>query len=253
MAGMTLLDGLPAAALARRWGVPRVSLLERCASSLDAAHGLGVSGVAPGAVVLAEEQTAGRGRDGRVWHSPAGGVWLAMVLRPERAEPAAVSIRVGLIVADVVDELVGAAVARLKWPNDVLCDDRKLAGVLCEGRWQGDALQWLAIGVGMNVTNTTPAPLAGRAIALRELLPAAQRLDVLDRLVPALTRVGAAVRLTDAERGAFAARDWLHGRALRLPLAGRGAGLAADGALLVSAADSGAAPRAVREGHVELA
>lgn len=248
---MMLLDGLPAAALARRWGVPRVTLLTRCASSLDSAHELGASGVAPGAVVLAEEQTAGRGRDGRVWHSPAGGVWLAMVLRPVRAELAAASIRAGLIVADVVDELLGAPVARLKWPNDVLCDDRKLAGVLCEGRWQGDALQWLAVGVGINVTNTAPAAMAGRAIALRELLPAVRRLDVLDRLVPALARVGAGMQLTDAERAAFGARDWLHGRALRLPVAGRGAGLAADGALLV--AGDGTAPRAVREGHVELA
>jgi BirA family biotin operon repressor/biotin-[acetyl-CoA-carboxylase] ligase len=252
---MKTLDGLPAAALARRWGVPGVTLLARCASTLDAAHELGASGAAPGAVVLAEEQTHGRGRDGRMWHSPAGGVWLAMVVRPVRAELAAASIRVGLIVADVVDELVGAPVTRLKWPNDVLCDDRKLAGALCEGRWHGHALQWLAVGVGINVTNTTPAAMEGRAIALRELLPAIRRLDVLDGLVPALVRVAAVggARLTEAERAAFAARDWLHGRAMRLPVAGRGAGLAADGALLVAAADGGAAPRAVRDGHVELA
>lgn len=247
---MTLLDGQPAASLARRWGVPRVALLGHCPSSLDAAHELAAGGVAAGAVVLAEEQTAGRGRDGRVWHSPPGGIWLAMVLRPARAELAASSIRAGLIVADVVDELAGAPVARVKWPNDVLCHDRKLAGVLCEGRWQGDALQWLAVGVGINVTNVTPDPSA--AIALHELLPAVQRLDVLDRIVPALARLGAgSARLTDAERSAFATRDWLHGRALRAPVSGRGAGLAADGALLVSA--DGGVPRAVREGHVELA
>jgi BirA family biotin operon repressor/biotin-[acetyl-CoA-carboxylase] ligase len=251
---MTGLDGLPAAALARRWGISRVTVFERCASSLDAAHELAASGAAAGAVVLAEEQTAGRGRDGRVWHSPAGGIWLAMVLRPVRAELAASAIRAGLIVADVVDELTHVPVARLKWPNDVLCHDRKLAGVLCEGRWQGDALQWLVMGVGINVANDLPAAVGGQAIALRELLPAVRRLDVLDRMVPALARMGrGSPRLSESERAAFAARDWLHGRALRLPVPGRGAGLADDGALLVTVAGAGGVPRSVREGHVELA
>ncbi len=251
---MPLLDSLPAAALARRWGVPRVTVLERCASTLDLAHEQAAGGAAAGAVVIAAEQTAGRGREGRVWHSPVGGIWLAMVLRPAGAELAATSIRAGLIVADVVDELVGRPVARVKWPNDVLCDDRKLAGVLCEGRWQGDALQWLAIGVGINVTNAAPAAMQGQAIALHELLPRVRRLDVLDRVVGPLSYLGTrAARLSEAERAAFAARDWLHGRSLRLPVAGRGAGLADDGALLVAAAEGGGAPRSVREGHVELA
>ena len=251
--GQVTVDGLPAAALARRWGVPRVVLFARHTSSLDAAHEQGVAGAPDGTVVLAEEQTAGRGRDGRSWHSPAGGVWLAMVQRPASAELAAASIRAGLVVADVVDELLGDGLARLKWPNDVLLDDRKVAGVLCEGRWQGDVLQWLAVGIGINVSNPIPEPLSQRAVALVERLPSVRRLDVLDRLVPALARLtGGNARLTDAERTAFTARDWLRGRALRGPVAGHGAGLADDGALLV-ALPGGAAPTAIREGHVELA
>jgi BirA family biotin operon repressor/biotin-[acetyl-CoA-carboxylase] ligase len=248
------LDGLPAAPLARRWAVPRVVLFVRHASSLDAAHELAGQGAPDATAVLAEEQTAGRGRDGRSWHSPAGGVWLAMVLRPTHAELAAASIRAGLVVADVVDELLGAPSCRLKWPNDVLVDDRKIAGVLCEGRWQGDELLWLAVGVGINVCNPLPDTLTPRALSLRERLPSIRRLDVLDRLVPALARLTAAsARLTDAERAAFGGRDWLAGRALRSPVAGRGAGLGADGALLVAASDGAAAPTAVRDGHVELA
>ena len=251
---MTQLEGFPAAALARRWRVPRVTLVERCASSLDIAHDQAAGGESAGAVVIAAEQTAGRGRDGRVWHSPVGGIWLAMILRPAGAELAATSIRAGLIVADVVDELVGRPVTRVKWPNDVLCEDRKLAGVLCEGRWQGDTLQWLAIGVGINVTNAAPAAMRGQAMTLRELLPAVRLLDVLDRLVTPLSYLGTrAARLSESERSAFGARDWLHGRRLRLPVPGHGAGLADDGALLVAAADSSGAPRTVREGHVELA
>src|SRR5207237_457605 len=107
--------------------------------------------------------TAGRGRDGRTWHSPAGGVWLGVLLRPGRVELGVMSVRVGLAVADAVDALLGRPEARLKWPNDVLLAERKLAGILCEGRWQGEALQWLAVGVGVNVCNSIPGAVARRA------------------------------------------------------------------------------------------
>ena len=250
MAGVTL-DGVPAAVLARRWGVPRCHLAEQVGSTLDVAHGLGENGAPTGTVVVAGEQTAGRGRDGRVWYSPPGGVWLAVLLRPRAAALGIVSIRAGLVLADVVDELLGAPVARLKWPNDVMLEDRKLAGVLCEGRWQGDALQWLTVGLGVNVANAIPEALRGSAIALAERLPGVRRLDLLDRLVPALPRLATHhAGLTELECAAYAGRDWLRNRELRHPVAGRVVGLRDDGALLVETA---AAPTAVREGHVELA
>jgi len=177
-----------------------------------------------------------------------------MLLRPPVPVLGAVSLRVGLVLADVVDDLIGrggrASRARLKWPNDVLIDDRKVAGILCEGRWQGDALQWLGVGVGVNVANEIPTELADRAIALRELLPDIRRLDVLDRLVPALVPLTTHhAPLTESECTAFARRDWLRGRQLRAPIAGRAAGVRPDGALLV---DTGAGTTMVREGHVEL-
>lgn len=250
MTGVTF-DGLPGAALVRRWGVPSCLVAREIGSTLDAVHALGQEGAPGGALVLAESQTAGRGRDGRTWHSPAGGIWLALLLRPQRAALGIVSIRAGLVVADVVDELLGAPQARLKWPNDVLLHDRKLAGVLCEGRWQGDSLQWLAVGIGINVVNPIPPALRDTAIALGEVVPGVRRLDVLDRLVPPLTRLGiSADRLTEREVAAFAARDWLRDRALRGPVTGRAAGVLADGTLLVERAGE---TTAVREGHVETA
>jgi BirA family transcriptional regulator, biotin operon repressor / biotin---[acetyl-CoA-carboxylase] ligase len=242
---------MPAAALARRWGVPQCGLYSQLGSTLDAVHELAAQGAPPGAVVLAEEQTAGRGQGGRGWRSPPGGVWLGVLLRPPHGALRVLSLRAGLVVADVVDELTGRSVAQLKWPNDVLLAERKLAGVLCEGRWQGDALQWLALGVGVNVVNPLPAEVASRAIALGEWVPGVRRLDVLDRLVPTLVRLAdGGARLTDAECVAFGMRDWLRGRQLRTPVFGRGAGIRADGALLV---DTGAGTTVVREGHVELA
>ena len=172
------LDGVPASTLARRWGVPQAVVFRRIASSLDAIHDLGATGAPHGTTVVAEEQTAGRGRDGRTWRSPAGGVWLGMLLRPGHAELGALSIRAGLIVADAVDELLGRAAARLKWPNDVLLEDRKVAGVLCEARWQGDAAEWLALGVGVNVCNAIPAELTADAAALCEFLPRVRRVEI---------------------------------------------------------------------------
>ena len=245
------LDGHPAAALARRWAVPRCELAASLESTLDRAHALGADGAPAGTVVLALQQTAGRGRDGRTWHSPPGGLWLALLLRPRAAPLGIMSIRAGLVLADVVDELAGRPLARLKWPNDVLVDDRKLAGVLCEGRWQGGTPQWLAIGLGVNVANEIPAAVRDSAIALAEVVPGVRRIDVLDRLVPPLTLLGAATeQLTEQECAAFAQRDWLRDRALRGPVPGRARGVRPDGALLVEGDREVAV---VREGHVETA
>lgn len=251
------IDGIPAAALARRWGVPQCGVFSTLPSSLDAIHDLGAQGSPAGTVVIAEEQTAGRGRDGRTWRSPPGGVWLGMLLRPPLPAAGVLSLRIGLVLADVVEAVLGVRPtslsgprAGLKWPNDVLVDDRKVGGILCESRWQGEALQWLGAGLGINVANEIPVELADRAVALRELRPAVRRIDVLDLLVPALLRLAAhGAQLTEFECAAFARRDWLRGRQIRAPLAGRAAGIRPDGALLV---DTGAGTTMVREGHVEL-
>ncbi len=245
------LDDIPANLLARRWGVPQCGVFRTLSSSLDAIHDVAAQGAPAGTVVVVEEQTAGRGRDGRTWRSPLGGVWLAMLLRAPVPVLGALSLRVGLVIADVVDELLAAPRAQLKWPNDVLVDDRKLAGILCESRWQGAAPEWLAVGVGMNVANEIPEELRDSAVALGELRPGVRRIDVLDHLVPALARCGApSVGLTEQELAAFAARDWLRGRQLAQPTLGRAAGLAPDGALLV---DGATGTVRVREGSVRLA
>lgn len=251
------IDGIPAAVLARRWGVPQCGVFHTLPSCLDAIHDLGSQEAPAGTVVLADEQTAGRGRDGRTWRSPPGGVWLGLLLRPPLPPAGVLSLRMGLVLADVVEAVLGVRAtalsgprAGLKWPNDVLVDDRKVAGILCEGRWQGDTLQWLGAGIGINVANEIPAELAGRAVALRELRPTVRCIDVLDQLVPSLLRLAThEARLTEFECAAFARRDWLRGRQLRAPLAGRAAGIRPDGALLV---DTGAGTTMVQGGHVEL-
>jgi len=251
------IDDIPAPALARRWGVPQCGVFRTLGSSLDAIHDLGGQGAPGGTVVLVEEQTAGRGRDGRTWLSPPGGVWLGMLLRPPLPAPGVLSLRVGLVLADVVEAVLGVRPtslsgprAALKWPNDVLVGDRKVAGILCESRWQGDSPQWLGVGIGVNVANEIPAELGNQAVSLRDMRASVRRIDVLDQLVPALLRLTTHdARLTEFECAAFARRDWLRGRQIRTPLAGRAAGIRPDGALLV---DTGAGTTMVQGGHVEL-
>jgi BirA family biotin operon repressor/biotin-[acetyl-CoA-carboxylase] ligase len=245
------LDGVPVSHLAVRWHAPHVAVHHTLVSCLDTVHELAAAGAPAGTVVVAAEQVAGRGRDGRHWHSPEGGVWLAVLFRPPVAAPGAVAIRAGMVVADAVDALLAAPRTEVKWPNDVYLDGRKLAGVLCEGRWLGEHLQWLAVGIGVNVCNPVPPEVAGRAASLCDLLPEVRRIDVLDLVVPALDAVSAGGEpLTEAECAAFTARHRLEGRVVRAPVAGRVCGIAPDGALLVDTPD-GRMP--VRDGSITLA
>lgn len=247
------LDGVPAHRLAARWGVPEAALIGVGTSALDVVHQRGAGGAHGGTTIIMEEQTAGRGRDGRTWYSPWGGIWVAVLLRPSPvpADVGVLAIRAGLVVADVIDDLLGGPRASIKWPNDVLVDDRKVAGILCEARSRGGAVEWLGLGVGVNVCNEIAPSLAGRAAALEEFAPGLARLAVLDRLVPAaaaLSRGGPA--LDPAECAAFAARDWLCGRTLEAPIAGRATGIRPDGALVVA---QGTRLVPVTDGHVRLA
>ncbi|HTR19611.1 MAG TPA: biotin--[acetyl-CoA-carboxylase] ligase [Gemmatimonadales bacterium] len=248
------VDGVSPAALAERWGVPACHWRSEVTSTFDLLHELAARGAPAGTVVLADTQTAGRGREGRTWFSPSGGVWLGVLYRPRagNAPPGVESIRLGLAVADAVDAVVGAPVMSLKWPNDVLLHGRKLAGVLGEARWQGETLQWLAAGIGINVANPIPETLRRTAIALAEVVPGVRRIDVLDRLIPLLLRLPDSPRLTALECERFAARDWLHGRALARPREGKAGGIDDDGALRIETG-KGAGVLAVREGSVTLA
>jgi BirA family transcriptional regulator, biotin operon repressor / biotin---[acetyl-CoA-carboxylase] ligase len=144
-----------------------------------------------GAVVLADYQAAGRGQHGRAWTAPAGaGLLFSVVLRPPLpvARWPEIPIAVGCAIAEAV-EAAGPAVARLKWPNDVLVDGRKVAGVLSEGVAGEPPL--VILGIGVNVFQRDadwPPHLAGAAGSLAALGVPVSRETIL-RLV--LTRLGA--------------------------------------------------------------
>jgi BirA family biotin operon repressor/biotin-[acetyl-CoA-carboxylase] ligase len=221
-------DGVPAAALAARVGVPAVLLFDQVGSTLDVAHRIGPD-AASGTLILADEQTAGRGRHGRRWASaPGAGIWLTLVERPTDARALDVlSLRCGLLAAEALDDLAGSRIG-VKWPNDLYVGAQKLAGILIETRWRGTAPDWVAIGMGLNVV----APDVATGVGLRA---GVSRLAVLERLVPALRRASAATRhLGDDELARWAARDVAARRAVSAPASGRAAGISPEGELLVT-------------------
>jgi BirA family biotin operon repressor/biotin-[acetyl-CoA-carboxylase] ligase len=226
-----LFDGHSAAELATLLGAPHVETYASVTSTLDVAHER-ASSMPHGTLVLADEQTAGRGTHGRRWTSPSGaGVWLALIARPaDSASLDVLSLRCGLYAAEALDALTGEMV-RVKWPNDLYVARRKLAGVLIEARWRGNAAEWTAIGFGLNVA----APALASAIGLP---PGRTRIEALVTVVPALRRaVEARGHLSADERSRWTLRDVARGRALAAPSVGVADGISPAGELLVRGAD----------------
>lgn len=205
-------------------------------STQEVAHRLAGEGAPHGTAVAAREQTAGRGSRGRAWHSPIGGLWMSVICRPSApAPPTCFSLRAGLAAARAIEAAFpGVPPLQLKWPNDVMLAGRKLAGVLCEARWQGEALAWIVTGIGVNVANRVPDEVAGAAATLGEVAPEATPESLAERLAAAIaSAAGGGGPLQPSEMADFAARDFLAGRWLRAPVAGVAAGIATTGELLV--------------------
>jgi BirA family biotin operon repressor/biotin-[acetyl-CoA-carboxylase] ligase len=220
--------GCDAAELSRVLALPRVEATVSVGSTMDAAHALAASGAPGGTLVLAEEQTLGRGRTGKRWSSaPRAGIWGTLIERPRDASGLEVlSLRVGLKLAKVLERWSEETI-QLKWPNDLFVAGRKLAGVLIEARWRDERPDWVAIGIGINLR--VPGD-QHEATALR----AADAVDVLAEVVPALRAAAFATGpLRDDELAAFERRDLAVGRELREPAPGTARGITAEGALLI--------------------
>ena len=159
--------------------LPRVDLHASVSSTLDVAHAIAAD--APnGTLILADEQTSGRGRHGRRWSSPPGaGLWITLIERPTDARSLDVlALRCGLFAAEALDALASAPIG-VKWPNDLFVGGRKLAGILIETRWRGTSAEWVAIGFGLNVASPEQEGATG-------LVSGTTRLGALARLVHGL-------------------------------------------------------------------
>jgi BirA family biotin operon repressor/biotin-[acetyl-CoA-carboxylase] ligase len=220
-------------------GRPRLHLRATTSTS-DRARELAQAGAPHGTLVTAGEQSAGRGRQGRTWSAPAGSALLmSLVLRDV---PALLPLAAGVAVAHVA----GPA-ALVKWPNDVLVDERKVAGILAEGRPHEG---WAVLGIGLNVAvriEDLPPELHETAGTLG-LTPA----DV----EPALARVLAALEHALALDAAallddYRTRDALRGRELSWAGgSGRGAGIDGTGRLVVELAGGGRTALSAGEVHL---
>jgi len=220
-------------------GRPRVHRRLTGSTSLDARE-LAVAGAPHGTLVTALAQSAGRGRQGRRWDAPPGRALLcSLVLRDP---PALLPIAAGVAVA----ELAGPE-ALLKWPNDVLLDARKVAGILIEGRPQE---RWAVLGIGVNVAvdlDELPAELRSSAATLG--LDATELEPSLARLLVALEKWLQAP--ADAVLDAWRSRDALLGAAVHWREgSGTGAGIDAGGRLIVALADG--REQALDAGEVHL-
>ena len=231
---------------------PRLHYFDRVSSTMDVLHELAARGAEAGSAVVAGEQLEGRGSRGRPWHSPPGGLWLSVLFRPPVIEGLEmISLRAGLAVTEGMQHLVPERL-ELKWPNDLILRGRKLGGVLCEARWQGELLGWVAVGVGLNVQNRLPGELEATAVSLAGRGIAPDLAVLTDLVVTALRKIELnGGELSPSELRRFAARDCLRGRAIREPVSGIVQGLSADGALMVQP-DTGP-PIALRAGSVTLA
>jgi BirA family biotin operon repressor/biotin-[acetyl-CoA-carboxylase] ligase len=152
-------------------------------STMDAAKNLARKGCPDFTTVIAGRQISGRGRLQREWLSEKGGLYFTMVLRPDL--PPVLSFRVSflasLTLAGILHEAFGIE-ARVKWPNDILVDERKVAGMLSELEAEADRVAFINIGIGINVNND-PAPIAPEATSLKRLLGrAVSKKDVLSRM-----------------------------------------------------------------------
>ena len=230
----------------------RLHWLASTGSTNDVAAQLAELGAGEGTTVVAETQTAGRGRHGRTWFSPPGaGLYVSVVLRPAgelaNENPAALlTLASGVAVAEALRAVTGLP-AEIKWPNDVLVGRRKLAGILAEASALGGVLQHVVLGIGVNLqTANGPPELASRmtsleaetgrppdaALVLAEILAAvAERYAVLrgGRFVAILTAWRALAPALPA-----APVEWDSPRGV---VRGRAEGIDERGALLVKVGD----------------
>jgi len=159
------------------------------ASTNDDAFSMGIAGAPEGTVLIADHQSRGKGRVQRSWHSPAGvNIYTSVILRPQirSSESSWIPITAGVAVAEILESCYCPVGVSLKWPNDVLLNGKKVCGILSQARIARDKLDFVVLGIGVNVNITHgqfPEEIRDRATSLyieggKEII----RLELLIRL-----------------------------------------------------------------------
>jgi BirA family biotin operon repressor/biotin-[acetyl-CoA-carboxylase] ligase len=240
-----------------------VRYFDQVDSTQRVAAELAQSGAGQGTVVIAERQSAGRGRLGRVWHSPAGvNLYMTVILRPRMplADVPRLSLVAGVAVAEAL-ETVAPGLVGLKWPNDIWLRERKAGGIIAEAVTdpkQGLLCVLLGIGLNLNLaSNDIPSELRGRATSV--LIATGRKCDRVQLAATLFDLLSS--RYTAAEEGGFSAVRQryeryfaLNGRQVtvvdgRTSIAGVVRGIDDDGALLL---ETGSGLSRVLTGDVSL-
>ena len=156
----------------------RILYFDSLSSTMDTAMQLGLKGVSEGTVILAEAQSKGRGRLGRIWFSPKyKGIYLSLILRPKISpgKASVLTLLAAVSICEAVKEATGLE-AKIKWPNDILLSNKKLGGILTELSAEVDEINFVVIGIGLNVNNDKKSLISG-AISLKE-----QKKEIVSRL-----------------------------------------------------------------------
>ena len=225
------------------WRIERFGTLD---STSDFCVARAKEGVPAGLAVSAVQQTGGRGRSGRSWLSPPGNLYLSVLLRPNAAAASSGlwSLLAGLVLAEALQHFLPAARIMLKWPNDVLIEDRKLGGVLIDAAIEQGRFSWLVIGFGANLAHAPEVP--GRKVTSLAAHGGAATMDsAIQALLTRLDHWRGDVEAGDGEalRAAWLACAHPKGSPISVNggrTAGRFAGIAPDGALLLA-----------RDAHIE--
>ena len=220
--------GEPLAREATRLGpfANRILWYEDVSSTNDIASTLAGHGADEGAVIIADAQSAGRGRQGRTWASPAGaGLYMSILLRPAPEALALLTIAAGVAVAEAIEVSTGLR-PTLKWPNDIYVSNRKVAGLLAEANAPTDQdIQFVILGIGINIAPAAyPPDVAARATSLEaELGRAVDRGLLLTECLASLAEQYADLR---NGRSGLVMDGW---RRRAAPLLGRAVRWEADG------------------------
>ncbi len=148
----------------------KIVRVKSCLSTNDMAKDLALSGETEGTVVISEEQTQGKGTKGRSWYSARKkGLYLSVVLTPPHPDISLIPLVGGLAVSDAVFSSFGIRVS-LKWPNDLVWKGKKLGGILCEGAFSGNRVNYVVLGIGLNLSHARddfPEEIRDQAVSLK--------------------------------------------------------------------------------------
>lgn len=257
--GSLVWEGEPVAGWAERWGVPLLEVHRCLDSTNDRARIVARAGAPSFSVVIADEQTRGRGREGRRWLSPPGsGLWMTVLLARRPSGHSTVPLLAGIAAARAIEEVCPDLRAEIEWPNDLVVAGRKVGGILCESWDDGAGSRGMAIGAGINISQRVtdfPPELRDRAASLCMVGATSMSVPALAGALLARLRellIPAAARLEGALHRELTRRDVLRGRGVVLGSGetGTARGISSAGALLFEA--RGCGRREIRSGSVSL-